>query len=138
MLRRISTVAAAAAMLGLSALPAAAATSVAHASSGKFTVPSASSSVKSWGTYDIINAHRVQVTICTKITGSAFFVIGEAIAYNASLSQHDAIAAAVGQETPGGESCSHANLLYTAHLKVFTEIGSGGRIVAKSALKTIY
>jgi hypothetical protein len=138
MLRRISTVAAAAAMLGLTALPAAAATDVAHASSGTFTIPSANSSVRAWGSYDIINAHRVKVTVCAVISGNAFFVIGEAVAYNANLSQHDAIAAAVGQETPGGKSCGSTNLLYTSHLKVFTEIGAGGKIVAKSKVKTVY
>jgi hypothetical protein len=138
MLRRISTVAAAVAMLGLCALPASAATTAAHASKGSFTVPAASSVVKAWGTYDKINAHRVKVTICAKKTGNASWVGAEAFAYTSNYKQHVAIAGVVGPDTPGQQSCGTAYLLDTAHLKVFTFIGVGGSITKKSSLKSIY
>jgi hypothetical protein len=141
MLRRISTVAAAAAMLGLCSLPAYASTTTAHAGSGSFTVPAASSSIKAWGTYQFTTFHKanvVKVTMCAKLTGNAFFVIAEAEGYTASGLQLGEVAAAVGQETPGHQSCGTAYLHGTAHLKVFSEIGSGGKIVAKTKLKTIY
>jgi hypothetical protein len=142
MLRRISTVAAAAAMLGLCALPASAATThAAHPSKGSFTVPAASSSIKASGTYQFTTYHKanvVKVTICASLTGSAFFVVAEAEGYTASGLQLGAIAATVGQETVGHKSCGTAYLRGTAHLKVFSEIGSGGKIVAKTKLKTIY
>jgi hypothetical protein len=139
MLHRISAVAAAAAMIGLCALPASAATTgAAHPTKGSFTVPSAGSSIKAWGDYTV-TTHAVKVTVCAKLTGSAFFVVAEAEAYNSSGTQEGTIAAVVSQETPGRQSCSTASLRGTAHLKVFSEIGSsGGKIVAKTELKSIY
>jgi hypothetical protein len=142
MLRRISTVAAAAAMIGLCALPASAATThAAHPSKGSFTVPSAGSSVKAWGNYTFTTLHKanvVKVTVCAKLTGSASFIVAEAEAYNSSGTMEGTVAATVGQETPGHQSCGSAYLRGTAHLKVFSEIGSGDKIVTKSKLKSIY
>ena len=124
-------------MLGLTALPAAASTTAAHASKGSFTIPAASSAVKGWGTYDRLNAFRVKVTICSqKKSGS--WVGAEAIAYSANYKSHSEIAGVVGPDTPGQKSCGTAYLLNTAHLKVYTFIGNNGRIVKKSKLKTIY
>jgi hypothetical protein len=139
MLHRIPAVAAAAAMIGLCALPASAATTrAAHPSKGSFTVPSAGSSIKAWGDYTVAT-HAVKVTVCAKLTGSASFVVAEAEAYNSSGTQEGTIAAVVTQETPGRQSCGTASLRGTAHLKVFSEIGSsGGKIVAKTELKSIY
>jgi hypothetical protein len=137
MLRRISTVVAATAALGLCALPAYASSSAAHASKGNFTVPNVGG-VKAWGSYDKINAFRVKVTICTQRTSGSGWVGAEAFAYNSNYSQKVAIAAVVGPETPGSKSCGSANLLETSHLKVFTFLGSNGRIVKKSSLKSIY
>ncbi len=142
MLRRISTVAATAAMIGLCALPASAATTyAAHPSKGSFTVPSAGSSVKAWGNYTFTTFHNakvVKVTVCAKLTGNASFVVAEAEAYNSSGTQDGTVAATAGQETPGHQSCGSAYLHGTAHLKVFSEIESGGKIVAKTKLKSIY
>lgn len=138
MLGRISTVAAAAAMIGLCALPASAATThSAHPSKGSFTVPSAGSSIKAWGNYTF-TTHAVKVTVCAMLSGSASFVVAEAEAYNSSGTMEGKIAVAVGQETPGHQSCGSASLRGTAHLKVFSEIESGGKIVAKTKLKSIY
>jgi hypothetical protein len=142
MLRRISAVAATAAMIGLCALPASAATThAAHPSKGSFTVPSAGSSIKAWGNYTFTTFHKanaVKVTVCAKLSGSASSIVAEAEAYNSSGTREGLVAATVGQETPGHQSCGSAYLRGTAHLKVFSEIESGGKIVAKTKLKSIY
>jgi hypothetical protein len=142
MLRRVSTVAAAAAMIGCCALPVSAANAqAAHPSHGSFSVPSASSSIKATGTYTFMTFHKksvVKVQVCAKLTGSAFFVIAEAEAFGSNGKMNGAVAAAVGQQTPGHKSCGTAYLRGLSHLKVFSEIGSGGKISKKTKLKTIY
>jgi hypothetical protein len=139
MLRRLSTVAAIAAMLGLSALPATAATHTTPASSGNFTVPSASSAVKAWGSYHILSATKVQITVCAKRSGNAYFVSAFADAYHASGSTHGTVSASVGPETPGSQSCGTATLRYTAHLKVYTEVWATSTSAPKtSSVKSIY
>jgi hypothetical protein len=143
MLRRISTVAAAAAMIGLCALPASASTTqAAHPSEGSFTVPSAAgSSIKAWGSYSFTthdDENVVKVTVCAKLSGSVSFVVAEAEAYNSSGTQEGTVAATVGPETPGRQACGTAYLRGTAHLKVFSGIGSDGKIVTKTKLKSIY
>jgi hypothetical protein len=142
MLHRISTIAAAAAIIGLCALPASAATApAAHPSNGSFTVPSASSAVTAWGSYAFTTRHGVnvvKVSVCAELKGSAFAVIAEAETYNSSGTVEGTVAAVVSQETPGHRSCGTAYLRGTAHLKVFSGIGSGGKIVIKSKLKSIY
>ena len=141
MLRRTSIAAASAAILGLCAAPAFASTVAKHANSGNFNVPAASSQVKGWGNYHKINAHRVHVQVCAKRSpGGSEFVVVEAIAYNGNYSKHSAIAAPLGPQTPGASHgiCAQMNLLYTAHLKVFSFIGNGGKITKKSSMKTIY
>jgi hypothetical protein len=81
----------------------------------------------------------VKVTICATLTGNAFFVIAEAYGYTSSGLQLGAIAATVGQETPGHQSCGTQYLHGTAHLKVFSETfqtqGSGP---TKTPLKTVF
>jgi hypothetical protein len=142
MLRRISTVGAAAAMIGICAVPATIANAqAAHPSHGSFNVPSASSSIKASGSYQFTTYRKasvVKVSICAKLTGNAFFVVAEAEASNSSGKEDGAIAATVGQETPGHKSCGVAYLHGLKHLKVFSEIGSGGSIAKKTSLKTIY
>lgn len=142
MLRRISTVAAAAAMIGLCALPASAVTThAAHPGKGSFTVPSAGSSIKAWGNYTLTTYHKakvVKVTVCARLSGSASFIVAEAEAYNSSGKLEGKVAATVGHDTPGHQSCGSAYLRGTAHLKVFSEIESGGKIVAKTKLRSIY
>jgi hypothetical protein len=143
MLRRFSTVAAAAAMLGLTALPAAAANAqAAHPSKGSFNVPAATSSIKAWGTYQFTTFHKanvVKVTICDQLKGSAFFVIAEAEGYTSSGKVSGLVAAAAGQETPGHKSCGTQYLHGTAHLKVFSEVfASAGKLTKKTSLKSIY
>ncbi|MGH3257027.1 MAG: hypothetical protein ACRDOU_16800 [Streptosporangiaceae bacterium] len=99
------------------------------------------SAIKAWGSYSFTthdDENVVMVTVCAKLSGSASFAAAEAEAYNSSGKQEGMVVAAVGPETPGRESCATAYLRGTAHLKVFSEIGSGGKIVAKSELKSIY
>jgi hypothetical protein len=139
MLRRTSIAIASAAILGMCAAPAFASPAAKHANSGKFTVPAASSAVKGWGNYHIINAHRVHVQVCAKRSGGQFVGV-EAVAYNGNYSRHSAIASVIGPETPGGGSgvCAQMNLIYTGHLKVFSFLGVGGSITKKTSMKSIY
>ena len=125
-------------MLGMCAVPAFASPGAAHASSGKFTAPRASSAVKAWGSYRKINAHRVYVQVCIQKTGKAFAVGVEAVAYSSNYRQHAAIAAVILPETPGQHGCTQTNLRYTGHLKVYTFLGQGGRITKTTKMKSIY
>lgn len=129
-------------MVGICALPVTAANAqAAHPSHGSFKVPSASGAIKATGTYKFTTFHKkkvVKVTVCAKLSGSAFFVIAEAEAFGANGKLNGAVAAAVGQQTPGHKSCGTAYLRGLTHLKVFSEIGSGGKIIKKTKLKTIY
>jgi hypothetical protein len=137
MLRRISTAVAAVAVLGFCALPASASTAAAHSNSGSFTVPSASSAVKGWGSYTKINAHRMKVTICVQQTGKAFAVGAEAIAYSSNFKSNGKIAAIVLPESARKE-CSVTYLFYSSHLQVHTFIGNGGKITRTRKTKKIF
>jgi hypothetical protein len=137
MLRRISTAVASVAMLGLCALPASASTAAAHSSTHNFTVPSASSAVKAWGSYTVINSDRIKVTICTDQVGPAFAVGAEAIGYRSNGQEAGAIAAVDLPQSPR-KQCGSAYILFAVHLKVHTFIGSGGRIIKTSKVKEIF
>ncbi|HLK00141.1 MAG TPA: hypothetical protein VKU39_09570 [Streptosporangiaceae bacterium] len=120
--------------------PVAARTGVAPAGapSGTFTAPAASAAVVGWGSYTKISAHLVHVQVCAKKVGNVFAVGVEAIAYNSDYSKQGEIASVILPETPGQQACTQINLFYTAHLKVYSFLGSGGTITKKSPLKTIY
>jgi hypothetical protein len=141
MLRRISTAVATAAMLGLCALPASASTAAAHhPASGTFTIPSANSAVKAWGSYSRYSASIIKVTVCVEQTGSAYAVGAEANAYNdhGQTALADEIGAVI---LPGAahKACGTRYLRYLAHLKVHSFIGgSAGRIIKTSSVKTVY
>jgi hypothetical protein len=140
MLRRISTLIASAAMVGLCAIPASASTSAAHGVNN-FTAPGIKGHynvVQGWGSYKKLNAVRVQVRMCVKQTGNAFAVGAEALVYN-NAGKTKNIAGIILQGHKGQTACGTTTFLfYSAHLKVFTFVGNGGHIVAKSALKKIY
>jgi len=137
MLRLFSVVlSVAAALLGMSALPASATSEA--AASGSFTVPSVSSSVQAYGSYETISAARVKVTLCTKVLNSAVEAGAEATAYNASYSQHAAISAVVLADTPSRVNCATGDLKYTAHLTLYSFLVSGGTQIKKSPVKTVY
>jgi hypothetical protein len=142
MLRRISTLIASAVLIGL-AIPAAASLAspaTAHATTHNFTVPTIKSHnvVTAWGSYKKVNSARVMVTICARQTGSAFAVGAIAVVSKANGTSKN-IAAVIIQGHRGSTVCGHMSFIfYTAHLKVHTFIGSGGRIVATSQVKKIY
>jgi hypothetical protein len=124
-------------MVGACALPASASTAAAHSSTHNFTVPSATSAVKAWGSYIVINSERIKVTVCARQVGSAYAVGAEAIAYRSNGQEAGAIAAVILPESPR-EECGTTYILFASHLKVHTFIGSGGRIVKTSSVKKIF
>ena len=143
MLRRFSALFAAAAVIGgLCTVPmlSASAAPARHASQHNFTVPTIPhhNVVTAWGNYTKINAARVHVQICERQTGSAFAVVAQALVYNSSGKTKN-ISAVIIKGHKGDTACGQMTFLfYSAHLKVYTFLGQGGRIVAKSSLKKIY
>ncbi|MBV9451154.1 MAG: hypothetical protein JO345_35230 [Streptosporangiaceae bacterium] len=131
------------AVLALCALPASASTastSAAHAATHNFTVPTIKhhNVVTAWGKYTKINSARVRVQICVKQTGPAFAVGAIAVVSKANGSSKN-IAAVIIQGHRGSEACGVMTFIfYTAHLKVHTFIGQGGKIIATGAVKKIY
>ena len=136
MLRRISLVAASAAMLALSALPASAAATHAQSSTHKLSFPSLRG-VKAWGTYTK-TSRGVHLNVCAEDTVKGVFAAGAvALVSNASGSRHTNLGAVdIGYHQT---VCRSATLHYTAHLKIYTFTGTNtGRIGSKSKTKTVY
>jgi hypothetical protein len=140
MLRRISVIAAAAAMLALSALPALAIThssthKAAHFTTRKLSFPS-QHGVQAWGTYKKFN-RSVKLYVCVKDTGSSFAVGAVTQASNSAntrVTNFGAVAIGHGQTVCRGPVTLH----YAGHLRVFTfTAGTNGRI-HKSKIKKIY
>lgn len=134
MLRRISLIAASAAMLALSALPASAATM--HSSTHKLSFPGLHG-VKAWGTYDKTST-SVRINVCAEDTGRGVFAAGAVtLASNAGNSRHSELGAvAIGYHQT---VCRSQTLHYTGHLRVYTFIaGNKGWITKYSKTKTIY
>jgi hypothetical protein len=113
MLRRISVIAASAAMLAICALPASAAT---HANSGKLSFPG-HSGIKDWGTYTK-TSKGVKIYICAKQTTSADAAVAAvAVGTNASGSKKGDIGAvAMGN---GDQICRSGTIPYNSHLKTY-------------------
>jgi len=134
MLRRISTVAAAMAMLALSALPVSAATM--QSSTHKISFPGMHG-ISAWGTYTK-SGSKVRIKVCAEDTARGNFAVGAvALAYNSSNTKNGELGAvAIGyHETV----CRSQALLYTGHLRVYTFVaGNHGKITGKSKTKTIY
>ncbi|SRR5260370_644088 len=134
MLRRISLIAASAAMLALSALPASAATM--HSSTHKLSFPGLHG-VKAWGTYDKTST-SVRINVCAEDTSRGVFAVGAVtLASNAGNSRHSELGAvAIGYHQT---VCRSETLHYTGHLRVYTFIaGNKGWITKYSKTKTIY
>ena len=132
MLRRLSVIAACAAMLALSALPAAATT---HSSTHKLAFPS-HSGISAWGTYKL-TSKGIYVNICAKDTGHAFAVGAVAVGTNSTGSRSANLGAvAMGH---GTTQCRFGTIRYSAHLKTYL-IGytSHGTIAFKTSLKKIF
>ena len=132
MLRRLSVIAASAAMLVLSALPAAATT---HSSTHNLSFPS-HSGISAWGMYKL-TSKGIYVNICSKDRGSAFAV--GAVAVGTSLSGRSSRnlgAVALGH---GVTQCRFGTIRYSSHLKTYL-IGytSHGTVAFKTSLKKIF
>jgi homoaconitase/3-isopropylmalate dehydratase large subunit len=133
MLRRLSVIAASAAMLALSALPAAATTH--STSTHKLAFPS-HSGVSAWGTYKK-TSKGIYVNVCAKDTGSAFAVGAVVVATNSSGSRQGNLGAvAMGH---GTTQCRFGTIRYSSHLKTYL-IGytSHGTIAFKTGFKKIF
>jgi hypothetical protein len=129
MLRRLSVIAAAAAMLALSALPASATTT--H----KLSFPS-HSGISSWGTYKK-TSKGIYVDACVKDTGSAFAVAAVVVATNSSGSHSSNLGAvAFGHNST---QCRFGTIPYSSHLKTYV-IGytSHGTVAFKTGYKKIF
>ncbi len=132
MLRRLSVIAASAAMLAASALPAFATT---HASTHKLAFPS-HSGISESGTYKV-TSKGVYITVCAKDTGSAFAVGAVVVGTNSSGSRSANLGAvAMGH---GTNQCRFGTIRYSSHLKTYL-IGytSHGTIAFKTSLKKIF
>ena len=132
MLRRLSVIAATAAMLALSALPALATT---HSSTHKLSFPS-HSGISSWGTYKK-TSKGIYVTACAKDTGSAFAVGAVVVATNSSGSRSGNLGAvAMGH---GTTTCRFGTIPYSSHLKTYVITWNGqGFVTFKSGFKTLF
>jgi hypothetical protein len=136
MLRRISTIAASAAMLALSALPTSASAATMQSSTHKLSFPSLRG-VAAWGNYTK-TSRGVRINVCAEDTGRGIFAVGAVtLASNANHTrQRELGAVAIGYHQT---VCRSETLRYTGHLRVYTFIGSNtGKIPTRSSIKVIY
>jgi hypothetical protein len=132
MLRRLSVIAASAAMLAFSALPASAA---AHSSTHKLSFPG-HSGVSAWGNYKK-TSKGIYINVCAKDTGSQFAVGAVVVATNSSGKKSRNLGAvAFGH---GATQCRFGTIPYSAHLKTYL-IGytSHGTVAFKTGTKKIF
>jgi homoaconitase/3-isopropylmalate dehydratase large subunit len=132
MLRRLSVIAASAAMLVLSALPAAAST---HSSTHKLSFPS-HGGISAWGNYKK-TSKGIYVNVCAKDTGGAFAVGAVVVATNSSGSRSSNLGAvAMGH---GTTQCRFGTIPYSSHLKTYViSWNSHGYVSYKSGYKKIF
>ena len=132
MLRRLSVIAATAAMLALSALPAFATT---HSSTHKLSFPR-HSGISAWGTYKK-TSKGIYVTVCAKDTGSAFAAGAVVVATNSSGSRSGNLGAvAMGH---GTTTCRFGTIPYSSHLKTYVISYNGqGFVTYKSGYKRLF
>ena len=134
MLRRISLIAASAAMLALSALPASAATM--QSSTHKLSFP-ALHGVTAWGNY-VKTPKFIRVNVCAVDNARANFAVGAvAVGSNANNTRKANLGAvAIGYHQ---KVCRSGLIRYTAHLHIYTFIaGNKGKIVKRSVYKKVY
>ena len=132
MLRRLSVIAATAAMLALSALPAFATT---YSSTHKLAFPS-HSGISAWGNYKK-TSKGIYVVACAKDTGSAFAVGAVVVATNSSGSRSSNLGAvAMGH---GTTTCRFGTIPFSSHLKTYVITWNGrGFVTFKSGFKTLF
>ena len=134
MLRRLSLIAASAAMLALSALPASAAT--ASTTTHKLYFPGLSG-VSAWGTYTRSGSH-VKVHVCAEDTTKGEFAAAAVVlSYNSNYSKHQKGGAVdIGYHAT---SCVSMYVQYTSHLRIYTFVGgSNGKVLRQSKTKIIF
>jgi phosphoribosylcarboxyaminoimidazole (NCAIR) mutase len=134
MLRRISLIAASAAMVALSALPASAAPM--QSSTHKLSFP-ALHGVQAWGSY-VKLPKFVRVAVCARDTARGNYAVGAVtVGYNARGNLHTNLGAvAIGYNQT---VCRTGILRYTAHMKIYTFIGTNkGTIAKRSRLRKVY
>ena len=128
MLRRLFVIAASAAMLALSALPA-------SASTPKLSFPG-HSGISASGTYKK-TSKGIYVNVCAKDTGSAFAVGAVVVATNSSGSKSSNLGAvAMGHNQT---QCRFGTIPYSSHLKTYL-IGytSHGTVAFKTGYKKLF
>jgi len=133
MLRRISVIAASAAMLAISALPVSGASA---STTHNLSFPS-HSGIQDWGTY-LKTSKGVKINVCAKQTTSAYFAVAAVVVgTNSSGSKSGNLGAvAMGK---GDTICRSGTIAYTGHLKTYIFfINSQGVIAYKSGYKNIY
>jgi homoaconitase/3-isopropylmalate dehydratase large subunit len=132
MLRRLSVIAASAAMLALSALPASATT---NSSTHKLSFPS-HTGISAWGNYKK-TSKGIYVNVCAKDTGSAFAVGAVVVGTNSSGSHSRNLGAvAFGH---GTTQCRFGTIPYSSHLKTCVITYNGrGYVTYKSAYKKLF
>jgi len=134
MLRRISTIFAAAAILVLSALPVSAATMSSSTHTLSFT---GLHGVDAWGSYTK-SGSKIRVSVCAGVADHGIYAVGAvALSSNANNSKSQKFGAvAIGYHAA---SCVTENLKYTNHLRIYTFIGgNNGKIAKQSKTKSIY
>jgi hypothetical protein len=132
-LRRISVIAAAAAMLALSALPAYAS---AHTSTHKLSFPAAKG-ISDWGTY-VKTSKYIRVSVCVKDTSKTDFAVGAVVVgTNAKGSRQGNLGAvAIGR---GQTVCRSGRISYTSHLKTYVFVANRhGYLSYRSRYRKIY
>jgi len=132
MLRRIPVIAACAAMLAFSALPASAVTSHVHG----FRIPGVYG-IRAWGTYSGTGT-RVQVTICVEDTARDIYGAAAAgLAFDSGYQRHDSVSAVtIGYNHA---QCRAMVTRYTGHLVVEALSGyENGKVRQRGRLKRVY
>lgn len=141
MLRRISVVAASAAMLAVStlsavsALPASAATTQPASTTHKLSFPSLYG-LTSWGTYKK-TSKGLYLVVCAKDTASSNFASGAvAVAYNSNYSKSVNLGSvAFGR---GHTVCRWETVKYSSHLRTYSFIGRSNGTIKRSGYKNIF
>jgi hypothetical protein len=132
MLRRIPVIAACAATLAFSALPASAMNSHVHG----FAIPGVAG-VRAWGTYSGAGT-RVRVTVCVEDTArSVYGAAAVGLAFDSSYRHHDNVSAV----TVGYDHTQCRTILarYTGHLVVEALSGyKNGTVRQRGRLKRVY
>jgi hypothetical protein len=134
MMRRILTLAATAAMLSLSAIPASAVTMKSNVHSISFP---GLHGLNAWGNYTK-SGSKIHLNVCVEDTVRGVFATGAVVVVsNANNSRHSELGAVAIGYRHG--SCTSETLHYTNHLHVYTFIGgNNGMIRTKSKTRSIY